>query len=121
MLAQYLVSLGAKACENQRKSVKVVNSPQVKKETTFRVHLLVESFCIAFRKYILRQCLRPSFVLNLFLIFGQISRSCSCKIVLIRKECVSTSSVILKFSNHCFSIASQKENIATHAFLMESN
>ena len=40
-------------CENQIKSFKAVNSPQVSKERTFHVHLLVKSFGIAFDKYIL--------------------------------------------------------------------
>ena len=34
----------------KEKIVMAVNSPQVNKERTFHVHLLVESFCIAFHK-----------------------------------------------------------------------
>ena len=35
------------------KCFQAVNSFKVKKDMTFRVHLLVESFCIVFQKYIL--------------------------------------------------------------------
>ena len=63
------------------KSVKAVNSPQVKKGGTFHVHLLMEGFCIVVEKYISRQGLRLGLVLNLFLIFYQISGSCSYEIV----------------------------------------
>ena len=70
------------------KSLKAVNSAQVNKERTFLVHFLMGSFCIVIQAYILRQSFRPSLVLNLFLIFHQISGSCSYKIVLImKKEC----------------------------------
>ena len=43
MLAQYIVSLGATTLQKSKKSVKAVNFPQVNKETTFHVYLLVES------------------------------------------------------------------------------
>ena len=47
MLAQYLVSLEATNLQKSKtESVKAVNSPQVSKEGTFHVHLLMESFCI---------------------------------------------------------------------------
>ena len=53
MLPHYRVSLGATNALNQRKRFNVVNSPQVSKERTLRVHLLVERFCIIFQKYFL--------------------------------------------------------------------
>ena len=85
MLAQYLVSLGAiSSLKSNRKSVKAVTSLQIKKERTFHVHLLVECFCVAFQKYILRQGFKFSFALPLLLIFHQISGSCFYKIVLIK-------------------------------------
>ena len=46
----------------------------------------MESFCIFFQKYILRQGFRISFALNLSLIFCQISGSRSQKIVLLKEE-----------------------------------
>ena len=69
------------------KILKTVNSPQVNKERIFHVHLLAESFCIVFQKYILRQSFRLSLVLNLFLIVHQFSGSCSYKTALVEKEC----------------------------------
>ena len=69
----------------KEKSVKAVNSPQVAKERTFHVHLLVESVCIDFQKFILRQSFRLSLVLNLFLIFHRNSCPCSYNNVLIKK------------------------------------
>ena len=78
------------------KSRKAVNSPQVNKEITFHAPLLVESFCIVLQKYILRQGFRLRLVLSLFLIFQQISSSCSHKSVLIKnKECMSNQVVTL--------------------------
>ena len=76
MLAQYLASLRATNLRKSKKSVKAVNSPQVNKERTFDVHLLVKSFYIIFQIYILRQDLKVSLVLNLFLVFYQLSDSC---------------------------------------------
>ena len=42
---------------NLRKSItrnaRAVDAPQISKKKTFHVHLLVESFCIVFQKYIL--------------------------------------------------------------------
>ena len=61
--------------KSMKGSAKAVDSLQVKKERTFHVHLLVDSFCIVFQKYSLRQDFRLSFVLNLFLILHQISGS----------------------------------------------
>ena len=88
MLANYLVSLGANNMRKPKKrSAKAANSPQVNKERTFHDHLLMESFCIIFQKYILRQGFRLSLVLNLFLILHQSSGSCYYKIVLMKKEC----------------------------------
>ena len=94
MLAQYLVSLGAANLRKSKSKIfKAVNSPQVNKERTFHVHLLLESFCIVIQKYILQQGFSLSLVLNLFLIFHQISRSSSYKIVLIEKECIACNQV----------------------------
>ena len=64
-----------------KNSVKVINIPQVNLKMSSHVHLLVESFCIVFEKYILRQSFRLNLVLNFFLIFDQLSGSCSYKIV----------------------------------------
>ena len=47
--------------------------------------LLVENVCFVFQKYILRQNFMLSLVLSLFLIFHQISGSCSYKIILIKR------------------------------------
>ena len=69
----------------KEKGDKAFNSPQVSKERMFHIHLLVESYWIVFRKYILRQGFKLSFVLNLFLIFHQISGLFSHKIVLIKR------------------------------------
>ena len=44
-----------------------VNSPQVNKGRTFHIHMLAESFCIVFQKYISRQGCWLGLVLNLFL------------------------------------------------------
>ena len=66
MLVQYLVSQGATYLRKSKiESLKAVNSPQVNKERTFRVHLLVKSFCIVFQQCILRQNFRLSFLLHL--------------------------------------------------------
>ena len=51
--------------KSRKQSVMAVNSPQVEKEKTFYIHLLVECFCIVFQKYILRQDSRISLGLNL--------------------------------------------------------
>ena len=87
MLSQCLVLLGA---ANLQKSIgrssNAVNSLQASKEGAFHAHMLVQNFCIIFQTYILRQAFCLSFVYNLFLIFQQISGSCSYKIVLIQKE-----------------------------------
>ena len=90
MLAEYLVSLGATNLQKSKaKGIKVVNSPQASWERIFHVHLLVENFCIVFQKYILRQGFGLSLALNLFLIFHQISGSCSYEIVLIKRKSVN--------------------------------
>ena len=87
MLAQYLALQGVTYLrKSMKRSVIVVNSPQANKERTFHVNLLVESFCIVFQKYILRQCFRLSVALNFFLIFDQISGSYSYTIVLINEN-----------------------------------
>ena len=87
MLAQYLVSLRvANSQKSKIRSVKAVNFAQVNKERTYCVNLLVKSLCIVFQKYILRQGCRPRFVLNLFLIFDQISGWCSYEIVLMKRR-----------------------------------
>ena len=86
MSAQYLVLLGATNLrKSKKKSTECVNSPQVNKERKLHAHLLVESFCIVFQKYILRQRFRVSVVPKLFLIFHQISGLCSYKMVPIKK------------------------------------
>ena len=72
--------------KSKTKGIKAVNSPQVNKDRAFNIHFVVESFCIVFQKYILRQGFRLS-LLNLFLIIHQISGSCSYNIVLIKREC----------------------------------
>ena len=51
----------------------------------------VESLCIVVQKYILQQYFRLSLVLNLFLIFHQISGSYSYNIVLIKKSVINLS------------------------------
>ena len=72
------------------KSGKAVNSPQVNKERTFHAHMLVCGKLMHLaQKYIL-QLLNFRLVLNLFLIFHQISRSCSHKIVLLKQERVAS-------------------------------
>ena len=87
MLAQYLVLLGAISLQkSMKKSIKAVSSPQIEKERTFHVHLLMESFYVIFKKYVLGQGFSLSFVLNLFLIFHQISGSCSYRMVLLEKR-----------------------------------
>ena len=88
MLAQYLVSL---ARSNQFAKIKEKRCQgcqfsSFSKEKTFQIHLLVESFCIVFQKSILRKCFKLSLILNLFLIFDQISDLCSHKIFLIGKR-----------------------------------
>ena len=84
MLVQYIVSLGATDLQKSKtKSFKAINPLQV---TTIRVHLLVESFCIFFQKYVLQQGSRLGLVVNLLLIFHQTSGSCPYKIVLINKS-----------------------------------
>ena len=68
----------------KEKSVKAVMSLQVNKKRTFHVHMLMDNFSIVFHKYILR----PGFMLGrilLFLIFHQISDSCSYKIIQLKK------------------------------------
>ena len=75
----------------------------VNKRKTFHIHLLVESFCIIFQKCILRQGFWFCFVLNFFLIFDQISDSCSSKIVLYKRESVDVGHYILATS-HYFNI-----------------
>ena len=85
MLARYLVSIGAISLqESKKKNFNAVSSPHPDKGRTFHIHLLVESFCIIVQKNL--QGFRHSFVLNLFLIFHQISVSCSYKIVPIKKS-----------------------------------
>ena len=91
-----LVSQGATNLRKSKtRSVKAVNSPQVNKERTFRVHLLVESFCISIQKYILQQGFRLSRVLKMFLTFHHISSSCCYKIVLIKEEGIDIIFIIL--------------------------
>ena len=69
MLAQYLVSLGAANLRiSKARCIKAANSPYGKKEKPFNGHLLVESFCIVFQKYFLRQGSRLSLAFNLVLI-----------------------------------------------------
>ena len=46
--------------------------------------MLEERLCIVVQKYVLLQCFRLKLVLNLLLMFRQISSSCSYKIVLIK-------------------------------------
>ena len=72
--------------KSKTESIMAVNSPQAKKERAFHFLSLVESLCIVFQKYFLRQGFRLSLVLNLFLIFHQISGSRSYRIVLIEKR-----------------------------------
>ena len=85
MLVQYLVSLGATNLRKSIKnSVKVINIPQVNLKMSSHVHLLVESFCIVLEKYILRKGFRLSLVVNFFLIFDQLSGSCSYRFVSIK-------------------------------------
>ena len=81
--AQYLVSPGAINLRQSKISVKAVNSLQANEERAFHVNFLVESFCIVFQKYILRQGQRHGLVSNLFSIFHQISGLCSYK-----KDCI---------------------------------
>ena len=69
-------------------AIALTTHPLVSKENTFYVHLLVESFCVVFQKHFLKQGIRPSLVLNLFLSFHQISGSCSYKFFLNEKESV---------------------------------
>ena len=81
MLAEYLALQGATSLRKSKKrSARADDSPRVIKERSFHVYLLVESFCIVFQKYILRQGFRLSFVLSWLLIFDQFSGSCSYKI-----------------------------------------
>ena len=87
MLAQYLVSLGATNLQKSKiNNATAVNSSQVNKERTFHVHLLMESFCIVFQKYILRLGFRLGLVLTVFLISHQYSGSRSYKTILIKNE-----------------------------------
>ena len=66
-------------------STETVSSPQVSKENSFYVHLLVEGFYVVFQKYVLVHGFRFGLILNFYLIFDQISGSCSYKIFLISK------------------------------------
>ena len=68
MLAQYQLLLGATNLRKAKKSVKAVNFPQDSKERTFRVYLIVVSFCNVFQKCISRQGFRLTLVLILKLI-----------------------------------------------------
>ena len=78
MLAQYVVSLGVTTSQNpKRRSDKNVNSLKTSKEMIFHVHMLEERLCIVFQKHVLRQYLKLMLVLNLLLMFHQISSSCS--------------------------------------------
>ena len=103
MLAQHLALQGATNLRrSMKRSVEAVDSPQLKKERTFHVHLSLESFGIIFHIYILRQGFRLSFVLNLFLIFYQISVSCFYKKQLYRNSDVlvsmkSSKSLLISF------------------------
>ena len=66
-------------------SVKAVNSPQLNNEKTFHVHLLVESSTSFCRNTFYNKASGSA----LFLIFHQISGSCSSKVVLMKKvECI---------------------------------
>ena len=64
------------------RSDKAVNSPQANKERTLHVHMSVESLRILLPKCILQLFFNLRLVINLFLIFHQISGSCSYKVVL---------------------------------------
>ena len=64
------------------RSYRAVNSPQANKERTLHVHMLLESLCILCKNAFLN-CSSAS---GLFLIFDQISGSCSYKVVVIKKE-----------------------------------
>ena len=87
MLTQYLVSIGATNLrKSKRRNDEAATSPQADKESAFHVHLFVESFCIVFQKYILLHGFKLSLVLNGFLIFLQLSGSCSYKFGLIKKK-----------------------------------
>ena len=69
--------------KSKTKSLKAISSLQANKERTFRVHLRKDSLCIVFHKIHFTTRLQP---LALFLIFLQISGSCSYEIVLIKKS-----------------------------------
>ena len=47
--------------------------------------MVAENFCIVVQKYVLRQCSSPKLVFNSFLMFHQISGSCSYRIALIKR------------------------------------
>ena len=70
---------------SNRRSGKAVNFPQADKEMTFHVHMFVEILCIVVQKYPLPLFLTLSLVLNVSIIFHQISY----KIVLIKTDCTT--------------------------------
>ena len=114
MLAQYLDLLGATSLRrSEKKSFKAVNSPQVNKERSFHVHLLVESFSIISQKYFLRQGFSLNLVLNLLLILQQMSGSLSYRIVLIDKECNTTPRQQMKKLRWAKSLQNCKHRLTT--------
>jgi len=80
MLRQYLVWLGAPNLRQwMRRSDKAANSPQADKKSTF--HVVSGKLLHRFPKINFTTKPRLSLVLNLFLVFHQISVSCSYEIV----------------------------------------
>ena len=69
--------------KSKMRNDKALNSPQANWEKTFHGQMLMESLCIL-RKNTFYNCSSAS---GLFLIFHQISGSCSYKITHINKEC----------------------------------
>ena len=72
--------------KSKMRSYKAVNSSQANKERTFYVHVLVESFCILHKNKILQLFFSLMLVLNLLLIFHQISGPCFYNTVLIKSS-----------------------------------